>query len=70
MKDAIELCQERGFFIGDMLVSDEWSYPRKIVAFEKTAVLYKIGTMLDIMATMPADVHRQVLLDPPREEPA
>jgi len=67
-KNAIELCQERKFFIGDILVSEHWKKPRLIVAFERTAVLYKVGEVLEAMGTMPEDVHKQLGLPPEKDD--
>lgn len=60
--DAIQTCKDRGFFLGDVLVSDHWKKPRRIVAFAKKAVLYKIGDRMDLMETVPEDVRRQDML--------
>lgn len=57
-KKAVELCKERGFTPGDVLVSDHWKKPRKIVALQPSSVLYTIGNYMDIMSTMPDDVRK------------
>jgi len=57
-KKAVELCQERGFVPGDVLVSDAWRKPRKIVAIQQDSVLYRSGEFLDSLHTMPDDVRK------------
>jgi len=63
-RDAVEMCRERGFFIGDTLVSDHWKKPRRIVAFERAAVLCKVGDALEALTTMPDDARKQLGLAP------
>lgn len=57
-KKAVELCQKRGFAPGDVLVSDAWKKPRKIVAIQQDSVLYRSDEFLDSLYTMPDDVRK------------
>lgn len=57
-KKAVELCRERGFAPGDVLVSDAWKKPRKIAAIQPNSVLYTIGNFMDIAVTFPEDVRK------------
>lgn len=57
-RDALELCRERGFSVGDVLVSDHWKKPRRIVSLERSSVLYTAGSAMDTMTSMPDDVRR------------
>jgi len=57
-KRAVELCKERGYVPGDVLVSAAWKKPRKIAAIQPNSVLYTIGEFLDTAVTFPGDVRK------------
>jgi hypothetical protein len=57
-KPAFETCREQGWEPGDVLASDAWAEPKKIVSITKTSVVLRAGKGRHQLRALPADVHR------------